>query len=507
MGTIYVVGLGPGDGGLITEQSWQYLEKGLPVYLRTEVHPSVDELKKKNISYKTFDYLYNTQEDFSHVYGSIVEQLQELSKDGDIVYAVPGSPMVAEQTVVLLREKVPAENLCILTGMSFLEVLYTKAGIDPVEGLFIVDSADIEGLAAMPPSHVIVTQLYSRHVASEAKISLMKFYDDEAEVTVVHHMSLDDEKIETIPLYELDHLEYIDYLTSLVIHKNAKRHDEMAMDELDNVEYIYDDEEEYVDLDGEEEFAVDHLKELVDIMAALRGPGGCPWDKMQTHASLRHCLLEEAYEVIEAINDEDGEHLCEELGDILLQVVFHSQIAKEKGDFTIDDVIDGIVEKMIRRHPHVFGEATEKPDWEALKEAERGAKRESIMDGIPKGMSAMLTAQKIEGRAQKVGFYWDNVEDIWAKIDEEIAEFKEAVAQKSTEEMEKEGGDMLFSLISLLEWYKISGENALQRTNHKFLQRFSHVESMVKASGKNWSDFTLDELDAFWVDVKKQEKY
>ncbi len=508
MGTIYVVGLGPGDGGLITDQSWKLLEKGMPVYLRTAVHPSVKELEKKGISFKTFDYLYNTKENFDTVYGSIVDALQEAAQNQDIVYAVPGSPMVAEQTVVLLRQRVSPEKLSILAGMSFLEVLYTKVGIDPVEGLYIADSADLEHIKAMPQSHVIVTQIYSRHVAAEVKISLMEFYEDDAEVTVVHHMSLPDEKIETIPLYELDRLEYVDYLTSLIIRKDAKR---LSLDEeavIDENTIIYesdDDIVEYADTEFDSNEA--SLEELADIMAALRGPGGCDWDKKQTHESLRRYLLEEAYEVLETIDEKDSEHLCEELGDILLQVMFHSEIAKENGEFTIGDVIDGICEKMIRRHPHVFGDSQEKPDWEAIKEKERGKKRESLMDGIPKGMPAMLAAQKIQGRAKECGFYWDSVDGIWDKIAEEIDEFKAAVRSNSREEMEKEAGDVLFSLISLLEWYRINSEIALQRTNNKFLQRFSYVESKVKESGKNWSNFGLDELDSFWVNAKKLEKY
>lgn len=253
------------------------------------------------------------------------------------------------------------------------------------------------------------------------------------------------------------------------------------------------------------------IQPLVEVVQKLRSPNGCPWDKVQTHESLRRYFIEETYEVVDAIDNKDMDNLREELGDVLLQIVFHSSLAEEKGAFTLQDVINDITEKMIHRHPNVFPE--ENPDnkgkiytWDELKAQEKGNIRKSVLDGVSKGLPALVAAQKLQDKAGKVGFDWDELEPIWAKVNEEIGEFKEAVALKDRENMEKEAGDVLFSLINLFRWYKISGENALNRTNTKFRQRFSHVEACVNQSDRSWEDFSLAELDAFWEEAKVQEK-
>lgn len=254
------------------------------------------------------------------------------------------------------------------------------------------------------------------------------------------------------------------------------------------------------------------LQPLIDVVAALRAPDGCPWDRLQTHSTLRRYLLEEVYEVLEAIDNQDMANLREELGDVLLQIVFHARLAEEQGLFTIQDIIDDITAKMIRRHPHVFAKATSKElastqlNWEALKAQEPGHDKKTLLGGISKGLPALLGAQKLQEKAAKVGFDWDTEPPVWAKFEEEIAEFKEAIAEKDYENAELEGGDVLFSLINLLRWYKIGGENALNRTNNKFRQRFAHVERCVKDSGKSWKDFSLEELDLFWESAKVSEQ-
>ena len=250
------------------------------------------------------------------------------------------------------------------------------------------------------------------------------------------------------------------------------------------------------------------IQPLVDVVKTLRAPNGCPWDQKQTHESLRRYFIEETYEVVDAIDNKDMPNLREELGDVLLQVVFHSQLAEEAGHFTLQDVINDVAEKMIRRHPRVFNPKKDEKSytWDELKAQEKGNIRKSVLDGVSKGLPALVAAQKLQDKAGKVGFDWDELEPIWAKVSEEIGEFKEAVALKDRENMEKEAGDVLFSLINLFRWYKISGENALNRTNTKFRQRFSHVEACVNQSDRSWEDFSLAELDAFWEEAKVQEK-
>ena len=250
------------------------------------------------------------------------------------------------------------------------------------------------------------------------------------------------------------------------------------------------------------------VQPLVDVVKALRAPHGCPWDQKQTHESLRRYFIEETYEVVDAIDNKDMDNLREELGDVLLQVVFHSQLAEEAGQFTLEDVINDVTQKMIRRHPHVFNrENNEKTyTWDELKAQEKRNIQNSVLDGVSKGLPALVGAYKLQEKAAKLGFDWDELDPVWAKVSEEMGEFKEAIAQKDRENMEKEAGDVLFSLINLLRWYKISGENALNRTNTKFRQRFLHVEACVNQSDRSWEDFSLAELDAFWEEAKVQEK-
>lgn len=250
------------------------------------------------------------------------------------------------------------------------------------------------------------------------------------------------------------------------------------------------------------------VQPLVDVVKALRAPHGCPWDQKQTHESLRRYFIEETYEVVDAIDNKDMDNLREELGDVLLQVVFHSQLAEEAGQFTLEDVINDATQKMIRRHPHVFNrENNEKTyTWDELKAQEKRNIQNSVLDGVSKGLPALVAAYKLQEKAAKLGFDWDELDPVWAKVSEEMDEFKEAIAQEDRENMEKEAGDVLFSLINLLRWYKISGENALNRTNTKFRQRFLHVEACVNQSDRSWEDFSLAELDAFWEEAKVQEK-
>lgn len=250
------------------------------------------------------------------------------------------------------------------------------------------------------------------------------------------------------------------------------------------------------------------VQSLVDVVKALRAPNGCPWDQKQTHESLRRYFIEETYEVVDAIDNKDMPNLREELGDVLLQVVFHSQLAEEAGQFTLEDVINDVTEKMIRRHPHVFNPETNEKSysWDELKAQEKKNIQHSVLDGVSKGLPALVAAYKLQEKAGKLGFDWDELDPVWAKVSEEMDEFKEAIAQEDRENMEKEAGDVLFSLINLLRWYKISGENALNRTNTKFRQRFLHVEACVNQSDRSWEDFSLAELDAFWEEAKVQEK-
>ncbi|HZK70644.1 MAG TPA: nucleoside triphosphate pyrophosphohydrolase [Clostridia bacterium] len=255
------------------------------------------------------------------------------------------------------------------------------------------------------------------------------------------------------------------------------------------------------------------LQDLCFIMETLRGPGGCPWDCEQNHDTLKGYLIEETYEVIEAINLKDDKMICEELGDVLLQVVFHSSIAKGKGAFNIDDVIKGISEKMILRHPHVFGnvkaDTSEEvlKNWDEIKKKEKGTETQSdVMKKIPKELPALLRSYKVQQKAAKVGFDWDNTDDVIAKIEEELCEVKMAIKNNDVDNIKEELGDLLFAVVNLSRFVDANPELSLDSANEKFIRRFEFVENNVKEQGMDLMGMSLAQMDEIWNMAKKEER-
>ena len=248
-----------------------------------------------------------------------------------------------------------------------------------------------------------------------------------------------------------------------------------------------------------------NLEELIDVVAKLRAPDGCPWDREQTHTSLRPNMLEEAYEAVDAIDENDMAHLREELGDVLLQVLLHSQIASESNEFTLDDVAKELKEKLIHRHPHVFGTAKINnadevlKTWDKLKSEEK-TERKSAMDGLSRSQAALISAQKISKRAVKTGFEWPNEESLYDCVMSEIEEFKEAETEKDKKHMEEEMGDILFAIVNLARWNKIDAEQALLKANKKFEKRFRKMEDLAT---KPLNDYSFEEFDNLWKQAKK----
>ncbi len=255
------------------------------------------------------------------------------------------------------------------------------------------------------------------------------------------------------------------------------------------------------------------FESLVEVIATLRGENGCPWDREQTHASLKSTLLEETYETVEAIDSGKPEKLKEELGDLLLNIMLQAQIAAENNEFDIYDVIDTLTEKLIRRHPHVFGDVNVDnaddvvKNWEAIKSQEAGYEdRNSVLDGIPQALPALLRGQKIQKRAARVGFDWDNISDVVAKVDEELEEVKECLQSDDPDEIEMEIGDLLFAVVNLCRFVDLQAEETLRKSNRKFIARFKRMENELEKQGKTLTDQTLTELDEIWEEVKKDEK-
>ncbi|WP_371376547.1 nucleoside triphosphate pyrophosphohydrolase [Sporomusa aerivorans] len=484
---ITIAGLGPGSFKQITLETWELLTGAGTLLLRTAKHPCVEGLKERGVVFTSFDHLYEQADSFDDLYQQIASAVIGEARQGrEIVYAVPGSPLVAEKTVELICSKARAAgiSLNVIPAMSFLEVLYTRLGIDPITGVTIVDAAD---LAVLPPdlaTGLVITQVYSRQVASDAKLTLMDYYGDEYQVTVVRNLGMPDEEITTVMLFELDRLAVIDHLTSVYVPARQARSKVFSLDPV------------------------------VDVMARLRSPGGCVWDIEQTHQSLRRYIVEEVYEVLEAIELADGVKLCEELGDLLLQIVFHARIAEESGGFSMQDIIDTVTEKMVRRHPHVFGQITVRDaaevvlNWEQIKKREKAGERTCVLDGIPIGLPSLMTAYKLQAKAAKVGFDWDNIGPVWDKVAEELAELKEAAALPDDvrgARTEEELGDVLFAVVNLARFMGIDPETALNATNNKFRRRFNYIEAKIKEQNCRWGDLDLAGLDALWEEAKEKE--
>lgn len=312
----------------------------------------------------------------------------------------------------------------------------------------------------------------------------MERLPDDYEVTIATAVGSKEEQLVKVPLYELDRVTTLNNLTAVYIPPVQKEED----------------------LYGE-------FTKLRDVIATLRGPNGCPWDQKQTHESLKKYFVEEVYEVLEAIDEEDDEHLVEELGDVLLQIMLHAQIGEDQGFFTIQDVIYSITEKMIRRHPHVFSDVTVNDadevvsNWDEIKKQEKGKEvGESILSSVPKGLPALIEATMLQKKAAKVGFDWDDDAPMWEKLQEEIDEFIVEVKKNDITKMQKELGDILFVIVNLARFYDIDAEDALKGTNQKFTKRFRYIESALQKEGKQVTEMTLDELDQKWEEAKKLEK-
>lgn len=478
---IKVVGLGPGAVDAITVGTMRVLKESKYIFLRTNMHPTVKYLEENNIKFYTYDSQYKQMQNFDDVYSSIAEDLINKHNElGDIVYAVPGHPLVAEKSVNLLLRLCSEKHIEveILPAVSFIDAVMEALKIDPIDGVKIIDAFDIKNQIMDKRAGVIITQVYNKLIASEVKLSLLEYYKDDTKIYFIRAAGVkESESIREIPLYELDRQEDIDYLTSIYIPK---------------------------DLDNTKDF-----NELINIIAILRGENGCPWDREQNHQSIKRSLIEESYEVIEAIDKNDDDMMVEELGDLLLQVVFHAQIGKEDGYFDIKDVVQAICNKMIYRHPHVFKNVkVENSDqvldnWDKLKREEQGLKTYTDeLKHVPKILPALIRAEKVQKKAAKVGFDWDKVEDAMKKVLEELNEVKDVYKGNNRDKILEEIGDLTFSVVNVARFLDIDPENALNYTIDKFIKRFEFIEQKVRERNRDMNDMTLKEMDELWNEAK-----
>ncbi len=480
---ITILGLGPGNPGQITREVWDLLAQIDELYLRTARHPTVAALPS-HLALHSFDDLYETLEDFAAVYEAIADQIVELGqRPQGVFYAVPGHPLVGELSVqrILARAREAGLGVRLAEGLSFLEPVLTLLEIDAMAGLQVADATDL-ATAHHPPLDpdrpALIGQLYGRQLASDVKLTLMNAYPDDHPVTLVRAAGTDEASKTTVPLYELDRGQQVDHLTTLYVPPLPR---------------------------------VSGLPAFQETVARLRAPDGCPWDREQTHQSLRANLLEETYEVLAALDADDPEELVEELGDLLMQIVIHTQIATEEGTFKAADVIGRIDAKLKRRHPHVWAGVDVQGDpervlsnWEQIKAKERadnGQEERSLLAGIPKTLPALAQAHEYDDRAARVGFDWPDEQGVIDKVREEMAEL---LAAATPEERLHEIGDLLFVVAVWARWLKISPEDALRAANRRFYERFSLVESQARQAGRSLREMSLQEMDVLWNEAKRQ---
>ena len=482
---ITILGLGPGPVEDLSRKAWNKLQHADTLWLRTRRHPCVPHLPA-HLKIISFDGIYVTAAAFGEVYDTIVERIMSIARQGkDVVYAVPGDPLVGEYTVTLLlaQAEQDAIEVEIVHGISFIEPTLAQIGIDALDGLQIVD-AMATAADWHPPLNpelpALLAQVYNRQVAADLKLTLMNQYPDEFPVQLIHAAGNGAlAQVEHLPLYEIDRSSQIDVMTSLYLPPLGK---------------------------------LCSFEAFQNIIAHLRSPQGCPWDRQQTHQSLRPYLIEEAYEVLEAIDQGDARALCEELGDLLLQVALHTQIAIDDGEFFMSDILRHLNQKMLRRHPHVFDDAEVHgaPDkvtdnWNDIKQAERaaaGLERESLLDGVPTAAPALFVAHGYSRQAARLGFDWHDARGVEAKVKEELDEILEAT---SNESKTQEIGDLIFVLVNWLRWLDVDDPESLMRgINAKFYRRFRYVEEQAAQHQKPPAGYSLAQLEAWWQQAKRR---
>jgi tetrapyrrole methylase family protein/MazG family protein len=471
-GRIVVVGLGPAGADLMLPAARAAIEAADVRLVRTARHPAVDDLAREGITFDALDDIYDAGDDLDVVYAAIADRVRAIAADGNTVaYAVPGNPSLAERTVSLLRAG--NSDIDVVPGLSFADLAWTRLGIDPMAGARVVDAHAFAIDAAGFAGAMLLAQCDTGAVLSHVKLVLLEALQPQHDVVVLQRLGLPDELITTVALADLDRAVEPDHLTSV-----------------------------FVDT-GETEVAGE-LARLVALTERLRGPGGCPWDAAQTHHSLRRHVLEEAYEVAEAIEelppDAPGgdvaldayDALEDELGDLLFQVMIHSVLAAEAGAFTVGDVARRVHDKLVHRHPHVFGDVhAESPDavvtnWEQIKKEEKG--HTSLVEGITPGLPSLLYTQKLLRKAASVG------------LDPEVGDAPVAVPD------ERALGAALAALAAAGARDGIDGESALAGWARRFKDRFAAMEARADAAGIDLAHADAATVQRLWEEARIPEK-
>ena len=478
MSRVVVVGLGPGDAEHITRRTLDLVERIPHRFLRTSRHPSAHVVADA----VTFDDVYEAADTFDDVYAEIAERLVAAAVEhGEVLYAVPGSPLVLERTVRRLRADTRIE--CVVEpAMSFLDLAYARLGIDPVEArVTLVDGHEFATAAAGQSGPMLVAHTHANWVLSDIKLAVESAEGDEP-VVILQGLGTAAEVVVQTTWAELDRTIEADHLTCIYIpHLGAPVGAELVR--------------------------------FHELARTLREQ--CPWDQEQTHHSLVRYLLEETYEVVDALEALDPDDpttddaLVEELGDLLYQIEFHATIAEQEGRFTMADVARGVHDKLVRRHPHVFGDTvatdsgTVVANWDAIKRAEKG--RTSVFDGVPTSQPSLSYAYAVQRKASKVGFDWPDVDGALPKIAEEAAEVREAANSGDEFQVHAEVGDLLFAVVNVARHLGVEPEAALRAATQKFRRRFEQLEALAAERGVDLHGAELATLDALWDEIKTRE--
>ncbi len=468
--------------GSVTAAAWEAIQKAPRLFLQTEESPCAAALLSLGLAYTSMDDLYQSAADFDALNAAVAERLCQI--EGDAVYAVCGRGM-GDAALETLSERAVAAGITVrrLPSPGYGEAaLCALPQALPQEGMVCCSALGLP--PRLDPYHTLcIEEVDSGLTAGNVKLALGEYFPDEYPLWFC---GLDKTGYHTrrILLLEIDRQKAYGAGTCLLVP--PARPGQLCRKGIDD---------------------------LMDVMAKLRAPGGCPWDAEQTHLSLRGSLIEEAYEVLDALEREDDEALCEELGDLLLQIAFHAIIAKEQAAFTLRDVSTGIVQKLIYRHPHVFGSVhvessgEVKYNWEQLKQKEKHQSTVAeAMEAVPRAFPALMRSAKVQKKAAHVGFDWTNPKDALQKLPEETAELLEALNQGDGTHIDEEVGDLLFSAVNVARLLNRDPEAMLHKATDKFMRRFAAMEKRIVQTRGGFRDMTLAEMDAYWNDVKAEHQ-
>ncbi len=480
--SITVVSLGPGDPKYLTQQTVEALLGAKRLILRTARHRAVAWLDAHQLAYTSLDELYDQYEDFDALHAAMAERLWQAAEQGSVVFAVIDAS--SDGAVRAIRAQTPPTGqVTILPGVTLADACLAALpqGFEQAGRVRILPAQDAVNAAPDPSTPLLITELWTRPLASDLKLALTDLYGDEAAAVFFPSSAKINRKPLSIPLMEMDRQPTYDHTVCLYVP---------AMDLLARPRYCFAD--------------------LLSVMDILRARD--PWDRQQTHESLRKYVIEEAYETVGAVDEGDMDHLADELGDVLLQVAFHASIGKSCGEFSISDVTTNIVHKMLHRHPHIFAgdapcETAEQvsANWEALKKQERGlATQASVLADVSQGLPALMRAAKVQRKAAQVGFDWEDALGALPKVHEEAEEVRAELA--AGRDPAEELGDLLFSCVNVARLAGQEPELLLKAATEKFIRRFTAMENLINFDGKALEGLTLAEMDVYWNRVKEAAK-